>query len=150
MNESPVEPQKSRNSIKLLVPIIVLLGAVVGLISALDLQAAFPSVGFGPPVPYRIFGAYEYLQYHIILTTISIALLIALIVVYAHSYAKTRANFLLGLLVVLFALLLQGLIQDPLIHLFINRTVEIDAFYSPVSDLFTIVAYSVFLYLSLE
>lgn len=150
MSESPVEQKKSRSSIKLLVPIILLLGAVFGLISALDLQAEFPRVGFGPPLPYQMFGPYEYLQYHIVLSTISLALLLALIIVYAHSYVKTRANFLLGLLVVLFALLLQGLIQDPLLHLFMNGTVEIDSFYSWVSDVFTIVAYSVFLYLSLE
>jgi hypothetical protein len=148
MSTSPVTTK--RNSIKLLVPIIVLIGAVIGLISALDLQTEFPSNGFGPPVPGQGFGPYEYLQYHIILSSISLALLAALIVVYANSYTKTRANFLLGLLVVLFALLLQGLLENPLLHLFMNGTVVIDAFYSPVSDLFTIVAYSVFLYLSLE
>lgn len=145
-----MEQKKSRSSIKLLVPIIILVGAVLGLVSALDLQSEFPRYGPGPPGPFQFFGAYEYLQYHIVLSTISLALLAALIVVYAHSYVKTRANFLFGLLIVLFALLIQGLIQDPLLHLYMSGTVEIDAFYSWVSDLFTIVAYSVFLYLSLE
>lgn len=148
MTESPVTTKTPRSSIKLLVPIILLVGAVIGLVSALDLQTEFPRNGFGPPGPS--FGPYEYLQFHIVLSSISLALLAALLVVYANSYAKTRANFLLGLLVVLFALLLQALLQYPLLHLIMNSTVEIDAFYSPVSDAFTIVAYSVFLYLSLE
>ena len=55
------------------------------------------------------------LEFHIILSTIGMALLVALILVYARTYQQTKANFILGLLVVLFALLLQSLLTYPLL-----------------------------------
>lgn len=76
------------------------------------------------------------------------ALLVALIIVYARTYLQTKANFILGLLVVLFALLLQALLTYPVI-LELETGFAIEVF-SPVADVFTIIAYTVFLYLSLE
>ena len=143
------QPKPRKRSVKFIVPVLLLVGAVMGLVSALNLQREFPRNGF-PPIPGFGYGPFEYLQYHIVLSTVSLVLLLALIVVYSRSYIQTRANFMLGLLVVLFALLLEGLLRSPLLHLYLIGSVEIDAFYSPVSDVFTIVAYSVFLYLSLE
>ncbi len=145
--QDKIEPKPSRSSLKLLVPIVILVGALVGLVSALNLQDEFPSNPFGFPSPGEPF---EYLQTHVVLSTISLALLAALVVVYARSYIVTKANFMLGLLIVLFALLLQGVLQYPLLHLAMNFNVVESDFSSPVSDLFTIIAYSVFLYLSLE
>jgi hypothetical protein len=149
LSETPTgnEPTPSKRSIKLLVPIVILVGAVLGLASALNLPDEFPGsvIGFTGPE-----GPYAFLQYHIVLSTISLALLFALMVVYARSYLATRADFMLGLLIVLFALMLQGLLNYPLLHLVMNINVGTDDFSSPVADLFTIIAYSVFLYLSLE
>jgi hypothetical protein len=147
MGETPDKIEPSRSSLKLIVPIIILVGALVGLVSALNLQGEFPRNPFGFPAPGE---PYQYLQTHVILSTISLALLAALVVVYSRSYMVTRANFMLGLLVVLFALLLEGLLQYPLLHLAMNFNVGGSDFSSPVADLFTIIAYSVFLYLSLE
>lgn len=150
MTEShQTQPKARRRSVKFIVPLLILVGAVVGVVSALNLQLEFPRNGF-PPIPGFGHGPFEYLQYHVVLSTISLVLLSALIVVYSRSYVQTRANFMLGLLVVLFALLLEGMLRSPLLHLYLTGSVEIDAFYSPVSDVFTIIAYSVFLYLSLE
>jgi hypothetical protein len=149
MGETPDKKERkpSRTSRKLLVPIIILVGAVLGLVAALNLQSEFPSNPFGFPFP----GAPSlYLEEHVVLSTISLALLAGLVVVYSRSYIITKANFMLGLLIVLFALLLQGLLQYPLLHLAMNIDVGEGDFSSPVSDLFTIIAYSVFLYLSLE
>lgn len=137
------------NARKLIVPIVILAGAAVGLTAALNLQNEFPSDDIGLPFPGQSSLPYEYLQYHVVLSTISLALILVLIVLYANTYVKTRANFMLGLVVVFFALFLQGILQYPLLHLLMNG-VEQGTFFSPVSDLFTIVAYSVFLYLSLE
>ncbi len=143
------DSKQPRRSIKLIVPIVILAGGFVGLLAALNLQIEFPTNNIGFPIPGQMFGPYEYLQYHVVLSTIGLALLFTLIVVYSNTYVKTRGNFVLGILVVLFALLLQGILEYPLLHLFLNGAVT-GSFYSPVSDVFTIVAYSVFLYLSLE
>jgi hypothetical protein len=128
---------------------VILVGALIGLLSALNLQEEFPGNGF-PRILGFGYGPFVYLQYHIVLSTVALALLATLIVVYSRSYAQTRANFMLGLVIVLFALLLEALLKSPLLDLYVTGRVEIDAFYSPVSDVFTIIAYSVFLYLSLE
>ena len=150
MTEAPqTQPKARRRLVKLFVPLLILVGAILGLVPALNLEREFPRNGF-PPIPGFGYGPFEYLQYHVVLSTVSLVLLLALIVVYSRSYIQTRANFMLGLLVVLFALLLEGMLRSPLLHLYLTGTVEIDAFYSPVSDVFTIIAYSVFLYLSLE
>ncbi len=67
--------------------------------------AGFPHFNrIGQPI-----GPDVFLEFHIILSTVGMALLVALIVVYARTYVQTKANFILGLLVVLFALLLQAL-----------------------------------------
>jgi hypothetical protein len=140
--------QKKRGSTvsKLWVPIVILVGTVIGIISyeiATEISG-FPHFNrFGQP-----FGPDVYLEFHIILSTVGMALLVALIVVYIRTYLQTRANFILGLLVVLFALLLQALLTYPvLLELETGFAIEV---FSPVADVFTIIAYTVFLYLSLE
>lgn len=130
---------------KLWVPIVIFIGAVIGAISyELTIQmSGFPPFG-------RPFAVYVYLGLHIILSTIGMALLVALIIVYARTYVQTKANFILGLLVVLFALLLQSLLTYPvLLEIEVAPRPAIEVF-SPVADFFTILAYTVFLYLSLE
>ena len=58
---------------------------------------------------------------------------------------------MLGLIVVLLALLLQNLLNYPILHPYIDNTpLESMTISSPVADAFTILAYTVFLYLSLE
>lgn len=132
---------------KLWVPIVLFIGTVAGIIANEIAQAyaRFPHFPFrGQPGPNL------FLEFHIILSTIGIALLVALIVVYARTYMQTRANFILGLLVVLFALLLQSVLTYPvLLELEVTTGFAIVVF-SPVADVFSIIAYTVFLYLSLE
>ena len=150
MTETPIVQPKSSGKHRLLVPLVLLAGLALGTLSALNLNLEFPGGPFGPSGLYFKERIYEYLQYHIIFSTVSLALLLSLIAVYTRSYMQTKANFMLGLLIVLFALLLEGLLTYPLLHLMIEGNVTIDAYYSPISDIFTVVAYSVFLYLSLE
>ncbi len=133
---------------KVWVPAVLFLGALIGAISYYfaSQSADFPRFGRLGETP----GADAYLEFHIILSTVGMALLIALILVYARTYRQTRANFILGLLVVLFALLLQSLLTYPLL-LELELTPRFAfAVFSPVADIFTIIAYAVFLYLSLE
>lgn len=133
---------------KVWVPVAIFLGAVIGAISyyVASQSADFPRFGGVGEAP----GADAYLEFHIILSTVGMALLVALILVYARTYRQTRANFILGLLVVLFALLLQAVLTYPLL-LELELTPRFAfAVFSPVADIFTIIAYAVFLYLSLE
>lgn len=147
MNETQAQPG---TKYKFLVPVVLLVGFAIGILLALNLKLEFPGGPFGPSGIYFEEHVYEYLQFHIILSTIGLTLLVSLIVVYSRSYLKTKANFMFGLLIVLFALFLQSLVTNPLLHLVVTGNVVIDTFYSPISDIFTIVAYFVFLYLSLE
>ena len=147
----------NKRASRLWVPVVLLIGAVLGFACYVYLFYMTPLVIIlGSPPPTRfvgsfLFGRLAFLQFHIILSTISISLLVALLVVYARTYVGTKANFILGLVIVLFALLLQSLTQYPLLHELVNNyAIESVTFYSPVSDIFTIVAYTVFLYLSLE
>jgi len=89
-------------------------------------------------------------QTHIVLTTVSIALLLALLVVYIRMYIETKANFSLGLVVVLLALLVQGLLSYPIVIGFIGTVSLGPGLSSQFADVFTVCAYAVFLYLSLE
>ncbi len=149
------EKKTRKHASKLWVPFVLLLGAVIGIATYLYLFYISPLVIIvGSQTSFRgafLPGRFEFLEFHIILSTISIALLVALLVLYGRTYVATKANFILGLIIVLFALLLQNLTQYPLLHAFVDNTVlEAVTFSSPVSDVFTIVAYTVFLYLSLE
>jgi hypothetical protein len=133
---------------KLWVPVVIFIGTLLGIIAY---EIAVEITGFPHFGPFgRSIGADVFLEFHIILSTIGMALLVALLVVYARTYVQTKANFILGLLVVLFALLLQAVLTYPvLLELEVAPGFAIEVF-SPVADVFTIIAYTVFLYLSLE
>lgn len=132
---------------ELWVALVIFIGAVVGVATY---KIGTEISGFPHFPPGRPVGSDVFLEFHIILSTIGMALLIALIVVYARTYLQTKANFILGLLVVLFALLLQALLTYPLLLELELPPGYVIAVYSPVADIFTIIAYTVFLYLSLE
>jgi hypothetical protein len=156
---TPQEAKKpNRLSAGLLVLFVLLLGALIGGLSyaiIISTYRFYPFMFRGPPGStgpgFNVFVSY--LAFHVILSTVSIVLLFALIGVYARTYARTRANFIFGLLVVLVALLVQNLVTYPLLNPFINvQPLEFSSFgfSSPFADVFTIIAYTVFLYLSLE
>jgi hypothetical protein len=151
----PVMTDKRSNLQKLWVPVVLLIGLVVGeLISITTAQPAGFEFWQGrngmfyfyfhqlPPDP--AFG------YHVVLTTVEVALLVSLVVIYARMYAETKANFALGLVVVLVALLLQAVLSYPIVEdLIVTPQIE-PGFWSPVADVVSVCAYTVFLYLSLE
>lgn len=138
---------------KLWVPVVLFIGLVIGeLISIATAQPAGFEFWQGPNgmfyfhqlPPDPAFG------YHVILTTIEVALLVSLVVIYARMYAETKANFALGLVVVLVALFLQAVLSYPILEdLIVTPQIE-PGFWSPVADVVSICAYTVFLYLSLE
>ena len=90
------------------------------------------------------------LQSHVVLTTVEVALLLALVTIYVRMYAQTRASFSLGLVVMLFALLVEALLSYPLVIGYYGPVSLEPGLSSPSADVFTVCAYAVFLYLSLE
>jgi hypothetical protein len=151
-----IQPHRRRSLQSLLWVILVLAtGAIVGVVSFLliaphlSLRGFFP--GFPPSSGY-IMDIFSFIAEHIILSTISIALLVSLVIVYGKIYRQTRANFALGIFIVLLALMFETILNYPILQL-LTTGYSVNLASSPLptlADTFTIVAYSVFLYLSLE
>ena len=147
-NKPPaVEPEKSKVG-KLWVVVVLLLGMIAGVVLS-DL-ATLPKISRPPflrGTPY--FNPDPSILLHIVLTTVEVALLVSLVVVYLKVFSETKANFALGLVVVLGALLLQTLFSYPLI-LGLEGLILVPGVLTLLADFLTIGAYSLFLYLSLE
>jgi hypothetical protein len=146
-------PGTRKSASKLWVPLVVLIGAFFG---TLIYFATAPTIFVSS---YSLIPLAQEIELeiaiHIVLSTIAITLIVSLIVVYARTYLQTRANFILGLLTVLFALLLQNVLDYPLTTGFGGGPGSEGPFlrvelFPPIADVFTIIAYAVFLYLSLE
>jgi hypothetical protein len=147
IDQPAVEPKKSRVG-KLWVLVVLLAGLVAGVLLS-DL-ATLPDE-FRQPffrgVP--VFNPDPSIRLHIVLTTVEVALLVSLVIVYLKIYSETRANFALGLVIVLAALLLQTVFSYPLV-LGTEGVILVPGLLTTLADFLTIGAYSVFLYLSLE
>jgi hypothetical protein len=127
---------------KLWVPIVLLIGVALGLLASYFAPAPFVFFRFGSPR--------EALTLHILLSTVSIALLVALLIVYIRVFEQTGGRFAMGITLVLLALLLQQLLQYPLFLGLAGPFPLGQGPYLSFADLFTIAAYTIFLYLSLE
>ena len=79
-----------------------------------------------------------------------VALLVALVVIYGRMYLETSANFALGLVFVLVALLVQTLLSNPVLEDLVGQVPIGPGYSTPAADIFTMFAYTVFLYLSLD
>jgi len=104
--------------------------------------------GFGRQLPFNLLE--PVLTLNAILSTTSIALLVALLIVYVRLYSETRANFSLGLVIVLCELLLNSLISHPLLLVRAGPIPLGPREFLSTAEIFLVVAYAVFLYLSLE
>jgi hypothetical protein len=143
---SPTQPVANprKGPTKVWLPVVLVMGLILGL-----------AIAYLPPNPYN------YLRnlppdfqgdfvVHTILSTMSIVLLVALTAIYLNVYAETRARFALGITVVLFALLVQSLFQYPLILNMQGPFPVRQGRFLSYADVFTVAAYTLFLYLSLE
>ncbi len=147
INQPAVAPKKSTAG-KLWVVVVLLLGLVAGVLLS-DL-ATLPEESREPffrGVP--VFNPDPSIRLHIVLTTVQVALMLSLVIVYLRIYSETRANFALGLVIVLSALLLQTLLSYPLV-LGTGGVILVPGVLSTLADFFAVGAYTVFLYLSLE
>jgi hypothetical protein len=128
--------------------IVVLgVGLLVGLALAFTVHVpAGPPPGPGaPPVPSTTIA-----QLALVLSTLNLALLVALLVVYGRTYRTTRAPFMLGLWVFLLALLLENVLISPLLFTAFGAGPGGLGRFLTVGQFLMSVALSVFLYLSLE
>jgi hypothetical protein len=147
INQPAVGPKKSTVG-KLWVVIVLLVGLVFGVVLS-DL-ATLPDTNRIPfffRVP--VFNPDPGIKLHIVFTTVEVALLVSLVIVYLKVYSETKANFALGLVTVLAALLLQTVLSYPLI-LGTGEVILVPGLLTLLADILTVSAYTVFLYLSLE
>jgi len=85
-----------------------------------------------------------------VISTINIALLGILLVIYANIYTKTRSTFTIGLIVFALAFLMKDLTSNPFVTgLFSFRAVGLGPFVL-LPDIFEFAALSVLLYLSVK
>jgi len=147
MNEPVVQPKKGSN--RFWVPVVLLVGILLGGLLSLESPATEEPRFERYPGPFQ-FTTGGVLQFHILVTTIEIVLLVALFAVYIKVYADTKANFSLGLVIVLGALLLNTLFSYPLVLGMVGPVPVGPGEFLPFADIFIIIAYTVFLYLSLE
>jgi len=145
-SEAPA-PVKRKGPTKLWLPVVLAVGVLAGLALSYFVPEPFMIGGLGPGFEDRFRDS---IVLHMILSTVSIALLFALIVVYLKVYAQTGARFALGILIVMFALLMQSFFQYPLVLGLYGAYPGLFGPFLTSADLFTIAAYTIFLYLSLE
>jgi len=149
INQPAVAPKKSTAG-KLWVVVVLLVGLVAGIL--LEGLATLPDESREPffrRIGVPVFNPDPSIRLHIILTTVEVALLVSLVVVYLKVYSETRANFALGLVAVLSALLLQTVFSYPLV-LGTEGAILVPGLLTTLADFLTLGAYTVFLYLSLE
>ena len=137
-------PAEMNGPTKLWLPVVLIIGILLGLALSLYTPEPFRFLRFVPPDFQEIYIL------HAVLSTTSISLLVALMIIYLRTYAQTHARFALGITVVLLALLIQSLLQYPLILVLGGPFVGGQGRFFSFADIFTIIAYAIFLYLSLE
>jgi hypothetical protein len=143
-----MEREKARGgSAAVWVLVVLLVGVATGL-----LLSVFPAPATGTS-PGRGFGWHLQFtsasDFDVVLSTVGIVLIVALLVVYLRTYSQTRANFALGLVVVLLALLMESILSSPLLYGAFGETSDGLGTFLAFADGFKVVAFTAFLYLSL-
>jgi len=123
--------------------------AAVGLALAIVIQGPTSGSPWHPgPGQDHHFDSFEGID--TVLSTTAIGLMSALLVVYVKTYEQTKAKFALGLVMVLSALLVQGLLSSPLLFGAFGHSMGLLGPFLMIADGFKLVAFTVFLYLSLQ
>jgi len=89
-------------------------------------------------------------QVGVLLSTLSLALLVALLVVYARSYRATRAPYVLGLVIFLVVLFFETAVNSPLLLRAFGLGPGAIGPFLALGGLLMSAALSIFLYLSLQ
>jgi hypothetical protein len=137
------------------------LGLVVAIIAAAAIFAAFWALNINQPTfsPFQprsppsvgISGDFEYFYVvFTVISTINIALLVILVLIYADIYNKTRSHFTIGLVIFAVVFLMKDLFSSPfVIGLFSYRAYGLGPF-AFLPGIFEFAALSVLLYLSIK
>jgi hypothetical protein len=149
VTEQPPAPaaKPQRRISKVWVLVVLISGILLGVLLAHFIATAPIRLG---PGRFFLLSAERALQLHVILSTMETVLLFSLVLVYIKIYAETKANFSMGILIVLFALLIHSVLSLPFAVNQIGPILLGSGAFFPYPDLLTIVAYTIFLYLSLE
>lgn len=140
--------EKRRWSAAAIVLTVLLVGTALGfLLAAVPVPSLGPGPGRGPGFGLRLETSEDV---DVLLSTIGIALLLALLAVYVRTYADTKANFAFGVAVVVLALLVQSLLTSPLVYGAFGHSAGGAAPFLLFADVFKVAAFAVFLYLSLQ
>ena len=121
---------------------VLAIGLALGVLLALT-----PRPGRSDPGP-RMFETFDDID--VVLSTVALALLVVLLFVYSKTYTDTSARFALGLIFVLAALLFQTLLTSPILFGIFGHALGGIGPFVLVADAFKAVAFSIFLYLSLQ
>ncbi len=151
MTEQPLPlpqaaPVPQRGISRVWVLVVLAFGILLGILFALTIRLDIREAG---PGQFFLLSIQRALQLHVILSTIEMVLLFSLVIVYLKIYTDTRANFSMGILIVLFALLVHSILSFPLTVDQIGPVLLGSGAFFPYPDIFTIIAYTIFLYLSL-
>jgi len=142
------EEKKAKGTGRVWVPIVLIIGILLGMIlTTAQTQVETPWRGKGRDLGFQLETPDDV---DVILSTVSIVLLCSLLFVYIKIYRETKANFTFGLIVVLLALLVQSIVTSPLVYGALGQESGGLGTFILLADLFKIIAFSVFLYLSLE
>jgi hypothetical protein len=135
------------------------IGLVLAILVAIAILAAFLVTEIrqsqfqerAPPIGGFIPGDFEYFYFvFTIFSTIDIALLIVLLLIYADIYIKTRSQFTIGLIIFASVFLMKDLAASPLVAgLFSFRAYGLGPF-AFLPGVFECAALSILLYLSIK
>ena len=150
MENNVTDTSKNRSSLKfkigLLLPIFILVGLFAAFLAASMLYSPIQKM---PPyfTPYD----FEFFYYaHAIISTINIALLLILSMIFISVYRKTKSEFSFGLIVFGFAFLLKDIAANPLLAGIFSFTASGLGPFIVLPDIFELAALSVLLYMNLK
>ncbi len=134
---------------------------IFAMLAVISVVTAFWTITYGPfsnvspferrRPPVFIPGDIElYYTVQTVVSTLNVALLIILLATYVNIYAKTKAEFTIGLIVFSAVMLLNSLFSAPFLRLGFGFSSYGLGPFAMLPDLFTFAALSVLLYLTLK
>ena len=141
-----------RLKLGLIVAILAVVAVLATVLSLVLIQQHSAFLERRVPPPLRALpGDFElFYVANTIISTVNIALLVILIVIYANIYVKTRSPFTIGLLIFALVFLVRDLTSSP----FVTAVYGFRAYglgpFAFLPSLFELVALSVLLYLSVK
>jgi small-conductance mechanosensitive channel len=86
----------------------------------------------------------------IVISFVNIFLVLSLLVIYVDIYRALRSRFTVGLIVTILALLVYAITSSPILQLFLGYPISGPGPFLFIPDIFTAIAASLLIYLSLE